>query len=259
MRAKNYYKAISLEDAYSKLKENPKNAILAGGLWMKKLGGEYDTLIDLSSLGLDKIEDDGKVVRVGAMVSQREFEASPIINSLLNGSVAFSTREIMGPAFRNMATVGGSVYGRYPFSDLIAGLLMLDVDVVFYPEQKMSLNEYLSYRGKMDAILVGIEIKKENGKGYFKKVKTTALDFPLLNIAISKRNNKYYIVVGSRPMVAGYATKAMEAANAGKPFDEVARIAAEELAFADSQNISKEYRKDLTAVYVRRGLEEVSK
>lgn len=259
MRAINYYKPTSIEDAYSKLQENPKNALLAGGLWLKKLGGEYETLIDLSSLGLNKIEEDDKVIKVGAMVSQREFETSPCINALLGGTIAFSTREVMGPAFRNMATIGASIYGRYPFSDVIAGLLMLDVELVFYPEQRMTLADYISFKGKVNGILTGIEIKKEEGKGYFKKVKTTALDFPLLNVAVSSRNGKYYIAIGSRPMVASYAYKAMEAANEGKSFEEVAKIAAEEYSFADSQNISKEYRKDLATVYVRRGLEEVSK
>ena len=38
LRANNYYKATSLDDAYQKLKDNPKNAIIAGGLWMKKTG-----------------------------------------------------------------------------------------------------------------------------------------------------------------------------------------------------------------------------
>lgn len=259
MRVTNYYRASSVEDAYAKLKENPTNAILAGGLWLKKIGGVHETLIDISNLGLDKIEEEKDYIKVGAMVSQREFEASPVINSLLGGTVAFSTREIMGPAFRNMATVGGSIYGRYPFSDLIAGLMMMDVTLVFYPEQKMTLNEYLSYKGKLDGILTSILIKKEEGKGYFKKVKTTALDFPLINFAASKRGGKHYIVVGSRPMGPQYAVKAMEAADKGASPEEVASIAVEELMFADSFNISKEYRKDLTKVYVRRGLEEVSK
>ena len=46
LRAENYYRATSLEDAYKKLNENPKNAIVAGGLWMKKTGLQYATLID---------------------------------------------------------------------------------------------------------------------------------------------------------------------------------------------------------------------
>ena len=76
---------------------------------------------------------------------------------------------------------------------------------------------------------------------------------------IVKRGGKHYIAIGSRPMVAALALKAMEAADKGSSFDEVAEIAANELPFMDSSNISKEYRQDLVRVYVRRGLEEVSK
>lgn len=257
LRAKNYYRATSLEDAYNKLNENPKNAIVAGGLWMKKTGLQYDTLIDLADLKLDRIYEEGDKIHVGAMVSLRDFETNPLINKLFP-SAAFACREVMGPAFRNSATIGGSVYGRYPFSDVIAGLLPLDVKVRLYPKQEMSLEELLSIKGKIPGILEEIIVKKEETKGYFKKVKATALDFPMVNISIVKRNNKNYIAVGSRPMVASLAKKAMEAADKGN-LEEAGNLAAEELSYLDSNNISKEYRQDLVRVYVRRGLEEVNK
>jgi CO/xanthine dehydrogenase FAD-binding subunit len=258
LRANNYYKAKSVEDAYNKLQENPKNAIIAGGFWMKKTGLSYETLIDLSDAGLDKIEEKGGYIHVGAMVSLRDFENSPLIQSLNSGATAFGVREVLGPAFRNSATIGGSVFGRYPFSDVIASLLPLDVQLVFYPKQEMSLEEYLNFRGKVDGVLQEIIIKKEEGKGYFKKVKATALDFPMINFSIVKRNNKNYIAIGSRPLVAALAKKAMELADQGK-YQEAADMAAEELQYMDSNNISKEYRKDLVRVYVCRGLEEVNK
>lgn len=258
LRAKNYYRATSLEDAYKKLNENPKNAIVAGGLWMKKTGLSYDTLIDLSDLGLDKIVEDKNEIHVGAMVSLRDFENSPVIKKLFSGATAFAVREVMGPAFRNSATIGGSVFGRYPFSDVIAGLLPLDVKVKLYPSKEYSLEEFLNLRGKIDGVLEEIIIKKEEGKGFFKKVKATALDFPMVNISIVKRGGKNYIAVGSRPMVAALAVKAMAEADKGN-FEEAASLAAEELQYLDSSNISKEYRQDLVRVYVRRGLEEVNK
>ena len=258
LRAENYYRATSLEDAYNKLSENPKNAIVAGGLWMKKTGLQYATLIDLADLKLDRIYEEGEEIHVGAMVSLRDFETSPIINKLFSGATAFAVREVMGPAFRNSATIGGSVFGRYPFSDVIAGLLPLDVRVRLYPKQEMSLEELLSYKGKLNGFLEEIIIKKEEGKGYFKKVKTTALDFSMLNVSIVKRGGKNYIAIGSRPGVAALAYKAMEEANKGN-FEEAGKIAAEELSYLDSSNISKEYRQDLVKVYVRRGLEEVNK
>jgi len=258
LRANNYYKAKSLEDAYNKLKENPKNSIIAGGLWMKKTGLTYNELIDLSELGLNQIKEEKGFIHVGAMVSLRDFENSPLIKSLNSGATAFGVREILGPAFRNSATIGGSIFGRFPFSDVIAALLPLDVKVTLYPSQEMSLEEFVNYRGKIDGILEEIIIKKEEGKGFYKKVKTTALDFPMINFSIVKRNNKHYIAIGSRPMVAALAPKAMALADQGK-YQEAADMAAEELQYLDSSNISKEYRKDLVRVYVRRGLEEVNK
>ena len=264
MKVNQYYRALSVEDAYSKLLENPKNTILGGGLWLKKTGQSHETLIDISSLGLDKIEENENEVVVGAMTTQREFENSPIVRKLFNDAIAFSTREVMGVNFRNLATIGGSIMGRYPFSDVICGLLPYDVELEFYPAQKMSLNDYLTYKGKLAAILLSVHIKKGEGKGFYKKVKTTALDFPIVNIAVARVNDKYRIAVGARPAGASLAIKAMEFINSKKnpssdDFAEAGRIASEELVFLDNKDATKEYRVDLAKVYVRRGLEEVSK
>lgn len=260
MKVNEYYRASSLEDAYQKLQASPKNAIVAGGLWMKKMGQSYDSLIDLSKLGLDKISETKDEVVVGSMVSQRDFEDSKIVSFLFAGAPAFAVREVMGVNFRNLATIGGSIMGRYPFSDVITGLLPYDVELEFYPAQTMSLEEYLNYKGKLNAILVAIHIKKGEGKGLFKKVKTTALDFPIVNIAVAKVNKEYRVVVGARPMVAARSYRAMEYLNnGGKDFAKAAELAVEELSFMDNKDASKEYRVDLAKVYVRRGLEEVNK
>ena len=260
MKVNEYYRASSLEDAYQKLQASPKNAIVAGGLWMKKMGQSYDSLIDLSKLGLDKISETKDEVIVGSMVTQRDFEDSKIVSFLFAGAPTFAVREVMGVNFRNLATIGGSIMGRYPFSDVITGLLPYDVELEFYPAQKMSLEECLNYKGRLNAILVAVHIKKGEGKGFFKKVKTTALDFPIVNIAVAKVNKEYRVVVGARPMVAARSYKAMEYLNnGGKDFAKAAELAVEELSFMDNKDASKEYRVDLAKVYVRRGLEEVSK
>jgi len=260
MKVNEYYRASSLQDAYQKLQENPRNAILAGGLWIKKMGQSYESLIDISTLGLNRISENKDEVVVGSMVTQRDFENSPVIKALYNDAVAFSTREVMGVNFRNLATIGGSIMGRYPFSDVICGLLPYDVKLKFYPAQEMSLEDYLNYKGKLNAILVAVHIKKVDGKGFYKKVKTTALDFPIVNIAVAKVNNEYRIAVGARPMVAALAHKAMDYLNSGNSdFAKAAELAVEELSFMDNKDASKEYRMDIAKVYVRRGLQEVSK
>ena len=169
MKANEFIKAKSLEEAYRLVKASPKNKIVGGGLWLKKGNAACDALIDLSLLGLDKIEDEGEWVKVGAMVSQRELEKSPLIKEIAGGVISKATSEIMGPAFRNLATVGGSIYGKYGFSDLITALLLVKTRLVFYPENELTLEEYLAKSGIYDGILTHIYIKKCSNSGNFGK------------------------------------------------------------------------------------------
>ena len=259
MKAKSFVSVGSWQEAYKLLKASPKNKILGGGLWLKKGNAEIDTLIDLSRLGLNKIEDKGSYIEIGSMVSQRELEVSPLIKSLGNGVISEAVSQIMGPAFRNVATVGGSIYGKYGFSDLIAVLLGFEVELQFYPNARMSLDEYLAKPGFYDGILTHIRIQKTNSKAFFKKVKATALDYPILNVCIAK-SDKYRVVVGSRPLVATILSKTSQYLNeGGTDFDKAVEIALEELKVGDSMATKGEYRKELAKVYIRRGLEEVNK
>ena len=206
-------------------------------------------------LGLDKIEDKKEYVEVGAMVTQRQFETSEFVPEMAREAV----KSIMGPAFRNVATIGGSVYGKYGFSDVIAGLLGYKVELVFYPNATISLLDYVNKPGFFDGILTHIRIYKENLKAFFKKVGITALDYPILNVAVTK-GEEYRVIVGSRPLVAVRCEKCEAYLNeGGKDFAKAAEIAVEELSFGDSIATKGGYRKQLALTYVRRGLEEVSK
>ena len=255
MKAKSFQRVSSLEEAYKLVKESPRNKIIAGGLWLKKGNADVNALIDLSLLGLDKIEDKKDYIEVGAMVSQRQFEKSELVPQMARDAV----KSIMGPAFREIATIGGSVYGKFGFSDVVTGLLGYKVDLVFYPENVISLQEYVKKPGFFDGILTHIRIYKEQLKEFFKKVEITALDYPILNVAVTK-GKEYRVVVGSRPLVALRCEKAEAYLNdGGKDFEKAAQIAVEELKFGDSIATKGEYRKQLALTYVRRGLEEVSK
>ena len=64
MKANEFIKVKSLEEAYKLVKESPRNKIVGGGLWLKKGNASVDKLIDLSLLDLDKIEDKGEYVSI---------------------------------------------------------------------------------------------------------------------------------------------------------------------------------------------------
>ena len=257
MKVNNYVRAASLEEAYSLKKASFKNKVLGGGLWLKKGNADVETLIDLSKLGLDQIKEEKEYVSVGALVSQRQFETSPIIRKIGGGVLCDAVHQIMGPAFRNSATIGGSVYGKYGFSDVITALLGFKVDLVFYPEAIVSLNEYVKKPGFGEGILTEVRIYKSNAKSYFKKVKMTALDYPILNICVTK-DKEYRIVVGSRPLVAMLCENTMKYLNeGGKDFDKAVELAMQELKVGDSMSAKGEYRAHLAKIYLKRALEEV--
>ena len=88
-------------------------------LWLKMQRNRVDTAIDLSGLGLDQIEETGSEYRLGAMVTLRQLELHPGLDRLTQGAMAESVRHIVGVQFRNLATVGGSVFGRFGFSDVL--------------------------------------------------------------------------------------------------------------------------------------------
>ena len=261
MKVNSYVRAKSLEEAYKLLQENPLNKILGGGLWLKKGNAQINTLIDLVDLDLNKIEDDGDFVKVGALVTQREFELSELVKECCIGILNDAVSQIMGPAFRNGATIGGSVVGKYAFSDLLTALLACNTTLVFYPSGEMSLEDYLANPNPSKEILTHIVIKKCHRLSYFKKVGMTALDYPIINVAVTRcvKHDNYKIVVGSRSGVAALAVDAMDAINNGeKDFAKVAELVGN-MKFADSMAAKADYRKHLAITYVRRALEEVNK
>ena len=262
MEIKNYHQATTLLDAYETFNEDSKNVIVGGGLWIKHTNPTIHTMIDLSNLGLNQITEYEDYIEIGAMVTLRDFEMHHAIQKLGGGFLFQGTNQIMGVGFRNLATVGGSIFGRYPFSDLITPLLALETKLVFFMNGEIKLLDYLNQKGKNNDILVSIQIKKTLGKGFFKKVSNTQLAFSILNIAVFKQDQKFKIVLGSRPGISTLALEAIDLLDNAVDVNaeiilEAAEIAASSIRFGDNEDATEEYRRELARVYVRRGLQEV--
>ena len=69
----NYVKAKTIEEAYE-LNQARNSRIKGGMMWMRLGNARVKTLIDLSALGLDKIEETNNVFRIGAMCTLRQLE-----------------------------------------------------------------------------------------------------------------------------------------------------------------------------------------
>lgn len=261
MEIKQYVKPHSLEEAYLILSRSKYNTILGGGVWMKYTKRQIDTMIDLSNLSLNHIIDRHDEIEIGAQTTLRDIEVHPSIQSIGNGFLSQAIGSIVGVGFRNVATLGGSIIGKYPFSDLITAMLCLPVTLKFYPEEVMSLHAFLEQKEKHHAILTHIIIKKTKGKGYFKKVSNTMLDFAILNVACFD-DGKMKIAIGSRPAKPILAIDAMDMYNHASQKDDqlIASIGdciLKTIPCADDDRGTKEYREVLAKTYVMRGIKEV--
>ncbi len=256
-----YYRAPSLQAAYEELGADPQNAIIGGGLWLKKIGTPIHTLVDLVDLGLDRIIETPDTIEIGALVTLRELEKYPAIAQLGGGFFKSALSAIMGVALRNLATIGGSLAGKYPFSDIITPLLTMETTINLYPTRQVTLSEFIAEKGKRRDIITHLIIKKHQGNGFFKKVSNTQLDFSILNVAILA-DRTIHIAVGSRPGLGQIAAKASAYISSKerptiKDIEATAEMAILELGFASTNTGSAEYRQTLARAYIKRGLKEV--
>ena len=159
LRIKEYVKAASLEEAYE-LNQKRSNRVLGGMLWMRMSDVQVQKAIELSGLGLDTIEETDTEFIIGAMVTLRELELHSALNDYFENAIRDAVQDIVGVQFRNLATVGGSVFGRFGFSDVLTMFLGMDTWVELYNAGKIPLTEFVN-RKKDNDILVNIIVRKQ--------------------------------------------------------------------------------------------------
>lgn len=251
--AKEYVKAESLEQAYTLNKK--RSSVLVGGMmWLKMSRGNRGTVIDLGALGLDQIEETDEEFRIGCMCSLRQLELHEGLNRYFNGAFRECTRFIVGTQFRNGATVGGSIFGRFGFSDILTCMMVLDTYVELYHGGTVSLEEFAKMKYDRD-ILVRIIIKKDGRKAAYVSQRRSKTDFPLIAVAAAKKDDMWYISVGARPSKAALVTRPVQS---GSELLEQAREAVEMFSFGSNLRGSADYRKALSEIYVRRLMEQLS-
>ena len=254
----NYVRAQSLEEAWE-LNQNKRNRILGGMLWLRLGNISVNTAIDLCDLGLNTIEETDEEFSIGAMVTLRDIEKHEGLNAYSNNSVANAVKDIVGVQFRNIATVGGSIWGRFGFSDVLTVFLAMDTYVELYKGGVVSLEEFSSMKRDND-ILVRLIVKKTPCKVVYTSMRNQRTDFPVIACAVSCLNGEYRASIGARP------SKAQLYRDTQKLVDD-AVMTANAKAFADyvSENASTgsnlrgsaAYRTHLIKVLTERSLMEL--
>lgn len=255
---KKYVVVDSLEEAY-KLNKSRKANILGGLLWMKMGRKTIQTAIDLSNLGLDKIEENEELFEIGAMARLRDLEIHEGLNKYFNNAIKNSLKNIVGVQFRNCATVGASIFSRFGFSDPLTCFLALDSYVKLYKGGIIPIREFVNMPYDND-ILEKIIIKKDNRKVSYMSHRNISTDFPVLTCAVANINGKFEVAIGARPQKATLVIDENNILSSKPTIEEIQKFTnyvEEKLTFGSNMRASKEFRSHLCKVLVKRCINEI--
>ena len=256
IKIKEYVMAESLEQAYE-LNQKKRNCVIGGMLWLKMGSRMVPTAIDLSNLGLNTIEENEEEFSIGCMTTLRQLEQHEGLNNYTNGAVSESVRSIVGVQFRNLATIGGSIFGRFGFSDVLTCFLALDTEVELYKGGIISLEEFAKMERDND-ILVRVIVKKTPGKGSYQSHRNTKTDFPVLAVAADRYGDELKVAVGARPMKAVCIHVPAEQLDACTDLKKFAKELAVQVPMGSNMRGSAAYRTHLAEVLIRRALERIT-
>ena len=253
-----YVCAQSLDDAYA-LNQNKRNSIVGGMMWIRLGKGNVNTAIDLCDLGLNTIEETVDSFVIGAMTTLRDIEQHEGLNKYTNGAIKNAVKDIVGVQFRNMATVGGSVWGRFGFSDVLTVLLAMDTCVQLYKGGIVSLEEFVKMKYDRD-ILVNIIIKKSKLNIIYSSMRNQKTDFPVIACAVAQVNDEYRVSVGARPskaMIVRDENKILAQGITHESAKQFAQYVAQKTPPASNLRGSSAYRSHLIEVLTERTLNEL--
>ena len=248
LKIKNYVKAESLEQAYE-LNQKRTACVLGGMVWLKMGNRNIMRAIDLSGLGLDTITETEEAFVIGCMTPLHALETHKELNAYTNGAIRESVRHIVGVQFRNCATVGGSIFGRFGFSDVLTMFLALDASVELYKGGIVPLCEYAERKKDRDVLVRVIVPKKAGARFDYRSVRPTRTDLPTLTCASVREGDGCRFVIGSRPARAMIFTP--EAGSAEQMAEQVQR----EAVLGSNMRGSAAYRRKLVGTLVRRAAE----
>lgn len=244
---RNYVIAQSLEEAYE-LNQKKNAVIVAGNMWLRMCGMNKQTAIDLSALGLDGVEETEDAFVIGAMATLRTLETHEGLHDAFGGAFAKALAPIVGTQLRNTATVGGSVYSRFGFSDVSALLLALDAEVVLYQRGAVKLADYQQEAWDRD-IITHIRIKKGQ-RTAVESVRVSGTDIPVLVCAAAKSARGVRVVLGARPARAVIAADGLAADCGAQAFERIAGG----IAFGTNLRASQAYRQKIAPVLMERAV-----
>jgi carbon-monoxide dehydrogenase medium subunit len=267
-----YARPTDLESAVELIREGGRGTrVMAAGTDLILSGSDEITgLVDLGGLALSYIEDRGGAVAIGAMTTLTELLEHPAAAAYLDGVVPEMLRRVGSPLLRNVATVGGNLVRRQPWSDVIPLFRALGASMTLFDGEDRSgpIDDlYAEAAHLTGTILTEVVLPRQPAgtAAAFWKFTRSAVDIATLNCAalIQAQESgcvRARVFVGATPRLAA-AVPSAEAALVGTDLSAsaiaaAARAAADEVSTGDDLRATAAYRTRLVSVGVTRCLEK---
>ncbi len=252
-RPTTYHRPQDLSEAL-RLLQAPDAAPLGGGTCLLANDIEPDVIVDLQDLPLRTLEDHAGWLHIGAGHTLRA------LDDALDGPPAEFLREAIhyaGPnTIRNAATLGGTVGARAPESELLAGLLALDAEVMLVGqggEASIPLADYLLAEDRPVGLVTALRVRWAAGAGRLARVARTPQDAPIVSVvAWSSGEGATAAAVGIAPVPVRLAdVPALDEAHIGGAVESASAAVTHPGDFRGSAD----YRRAMVGVLLRRVLE----
>jgi len=244
---------------------------------LRKRELEVEALVDISRLPeMNTIEQDGDNIILGGLVTHAQAAISPLIREKA-GLLSEAAARVGSPQIRNIGTVAGNLASAHPAADTSIPLFALNASVTLASTEGMRVvNLSQFFQGEdQTAVDSGKEIitqisfpslGKDQGCCYLRLSKRRALTIAILVLAAvvdvdpqKKTFRNAAIALGPvapMPFRAKNAEEVLKGAPVSKEVVDLAGAAASNESMPESSAVwgSREYKKEMVRVFVRRGL-----
>lgn len=190
-----YHRPQKLAEALTLLaRKSPKTKVLAGGTEISHLSSEKFAVVDLQSLGLNKITKTDQKIGIGATVTLQQLVDEKAVPLKIREAAQLEYSQNL----RNMGTVGGDLVTADARSMLLASFLCLDARLIFEPgNRKLSIEEWLDSRKGIQPGSLITKIEFDDKPFTFTAVRKSPKDSPIVSIfGCVQKNGKLRIAVG---------------------------------------------------------------
>ncbi|MEK7401848.1 MAG: FAD binding domain-containing protein [Gemmatimonadota bacterium] len=220
-------------------------------------GTRFLDLWPLERLRKINVKDD--VLEIGALATYTDIIASRTVKKWLPMLVDAS-RQVGGAQIQNRGTIGGNVANASPAGDSLPVLAAADATVVLRNAdhvRRVKFTEfYTGYRQsvrKPDELILAIEIPKQDGAQWFRKVGTRAAQaISKIVMAAVRDPAGPRIALGSVAATTVRLPKTEAALANGLSLEEAARVLEREITPIDDVRSTADYRRTVAANLLRR-------